>query len=112
MDSESRIMTALKYYVEEHYTDIGLPDMFHVKRHTAWWYTRAYENWAAHEIMDILEGDWEGEPICVTIEQKLEDLRYMFDCFAMESKPNTQMFTAAYDVATNLLDVVISMTYH
>lgn len=108
MESEDRIMKILEFYVDEHYTYKGLPDMFHCKKMTPWWYQTSYQVWAAHEILDILKKDWEGEPICVTIQDKLMDIRHMFDNFAMKNKPNTQMFVEAYEVATDLLDVVIA----
>lgn len=110
MESEDRILKALDLYVEENYTYKDLPDMFHKKKLTAVWYLRSYQVWAAHEILEMLKSEWEGEPICVTIQDKLEDIRYMFDCFAMEPKPNTQMFVEAYEVATNLLDYAISVS--
>lgn len=66
---------------------------------------RVYMNWAANEIESYIDRHRNWEPI-----NAVEEFRYMMDklaCSAKDSKKNF-MFSTAYDVATDILDVLLS----
>lgn len=63
-----------------------------------------YKNWAATEIRKYINEHRKSEPI-----NAVEDFRYMMDhlaCAAKDAK-RSYMFSVGYDVATDILDVLL-----
>lgn len=64
----------------------------------------SYKRWAAREIRDYLDRHRKHEPI-----NAVEEFRYSMDQFACSTKNPRKnfMFSVAYDVATDILDMLL-----
>lgn len=96
---KEKILTAVRYFILENYKR---PTYYRLYR--GWFTQQSYSYWAAYELLSYLRKNPHKDPYIA-----VHDFRDIFNEARCLNKPNGYMYEMAYDVATDVIDMLDSM---